>query len=150
DLLSADYTFVNERLAKHYGIANVVGSHFRRVALTDERRRGLLGKGAVLMVTSHATTTSPVLRGKWGLENLLGAPPPPPPPDVPALAEPVPGAAPRTMREQMEQHRVQPLCAACHKVMDPIGFALENFDVVGAWRTTNEFGVVLNTADVLA
>ena len=120
---------------------NVVGSHFRRVPLIDETRRGLLGKGAVLLVTSHATTTSPVLRGKWVLENLMGAPPPPPPPDVPALEETVAGAAPRTMREQMELHRSKPLCAGCHKLMDPIGFALENFDVVGTWRTTNEFGV---------
>ena len=107
DLLSADYTFVNERLARHYGIPNVVGSHFRRVPLPDETRRGLLGKGAVLLVTSHATTTSPVLRGKWVLENLMGAPPPPPPPDVPALEEAAAGAAPRTMREQMELHRVE-------------------------------------------
>ena len=102
------------------------------------------------MVTSHATTTSPVLRGKWVLENLMGAPPPPPPPDVPALEETVAGAAPRTMREQMEQHRSKPLCAGCHKLMDPIGFALENFDVVGTWRTTNEFGVALDTVDVMA
>jgi hypothetical protein len=150
DLLSADYTFVNERLAAHYGIPNVVGSHFRRVPLPDETRRGILGKGAVLLVTSHATTTSPVLRGKWVLENLMGAPPPPPPPDVPALEDTAAGAAPRTMREQMELHRSKPLCAACHKVTDPIGFALENFDVVGAWRTTNEFGVALDTVDVMA
>jgi mono/diheme cytochrome c family protein len=150
DLLDADYTFVNERLARHYGIRGVVGSHFRRVPLTDPVRRGLLGKGAVLMVTSHATTTSPVLRGKWVLENLMGAPPPVPPPDVPAIEEPAPGAAPRTMREQMEKHRANPTCAACHKIMDPIGFALENFDVVGAWRATNEVGVAFNTVDVMA
>ena len=111
------------------------GSAFRRVTLTDDARRGLLGKGAVLLVTSHATTTSPVLRGKWVLENLLGSPPPPPPPDVPALREDEPGAPRRTMREQMEQHRNNPACASCHKTMDPFGFALENFDVVGAWRT---------------
>jgi hypothetical protein len=148
--MTADYTFVNERLARHYGMRNVVGSHFRRVRLLDETRRGLLGKGAVLMVTSHATTTSPVLRGKWVLENLMGAPPPPPPPDVPALEETAAGAAPRTMREQMELHRSKPLCASCHKLMDPIGFALENFDAVGSWRTTNEFGVALNTVDVMA
>jgi mono/diheme cytochrome c family protein len=150
DLLTADYTFLNERLAKHYGVPNVFGSHFRRVSLTDERRKGLLGKGAVLLVTSHANTTSPVLRGKWILDNLLGAPPPPPPPDVPALQESEPGSAPRTMREQMEQHRANPACAACHRLMDPFGFALESFDVVGAWRTTNEAGAPLNTADVLA
>jgi len=149
DLMTADYTFVDERLAKHYGLRNVFGSNFRRVQLTDDTRRGLLGKGAVLMVTSHATTTSPVLRGKWVLENLLGSPPPPPPPDVPALREDEPGAPKRTMREQMEQHRNNPACAGCHKAMDPYGFALENFDVVGAWRTANEGGAALDTADVL-
>jgi hypothetical protein len=149
DLMTADYTFVNERLAKHYRLPGVFGSQFRRVQLTDDTRRGLLGKGAVLMVTSHATTTSPVLRGKWVLENLLGSPPPPPPPDVPALREDEPGVPRRTMREQMEQHRNSPACASCHKTMDPYGFALENFDVVGAWRTVNEAGVTLDTADVL-
>ena len=149
DLMTADYTFVNERLARHYGIPNVFGSNFRRVQLTTPQRRGLLGKGAVLLVTSHANTTSPVLRGKWVLENILGAPPPPPPPDVPVLKESEPGTAPRTMREQMEQHRANPVCAACHKRMDPIGFVLENFDAVGAWRATAD-GVALNTADVLA
>ena len=135
DLLTADYTFVNERLARHYRIPGVFGSHFRRVQLTDDARRGLLGKGAVLMVTSHANTTSPVLRGKWVLENVLGSPPPAPPPDVPALAEDERQRAPRTMREQMEQHRSNAACAGCHRLMDPIGFALENFDAVGAWRT---------------
>ena len=149
DLMTADYTFVNERLAKHYGLPGVFGSDFRRVTLTDDARRGLLDKGAVLLVTSHATTTSPVLRGKWVLENLLGSPPPPPPPDVPALREDEPGAPRRTMREQMEQHRNNPACASCHKTMDPFGFALENFDVVGAWRRTNETGLALDTADVL-
>ncbi len=150
DLLTASDTFLNERLARHYGVRDVFGSHFRRVTLADDARRGLLGKGAVLLVTSHATTTSPVLRGKWVLENLLGSPPPPPPPDVPALQEPESRAAARTMREQMERHRRDPACAGCHKVMDPIGFALENFDAVGAWRTTNETGVALDTRDVLA
>ncbi len=149
DLLTADYTFVNERLATHYGMHDVAGSQFRRVTLTDDRRKGLLGKGAVLLVTSHATTTSPVLRGKWVLDNLLGAPPPAPPPDVPALPEPRSGEAPQTMRDQMERHRSNPACAGCHKTMDPIGFALENFDVVGAWRTRTEAGVPLDTADVL-
>jgi uncharacterized protein DUF1592/uncharacterized protein DUF1588/uncharacterized protein DUF1587/uncharacterized protein DUF1585/uncharacterized protein DUF1595 len=134
DLLTADYTFVNERLAKHYGIPNIYGSHFRRVPVTDDARRGLLGKGAILMVTSHPDRTSPVLRGKWVLENLLGTPPPPPPPNVPLLPEGAAGRA-RTMREQMETHRASPPCAGCHKLMDPIGFALENFDAVGAWRT---------------
>jgi hypothetical protein len=150
DLLTADDSFVDERLARHYGIRDVFGSEFRRVHLTDDGRRGLLGKGAILLVTSHATTTSPVLRGKWVLENLLGAPPPPPPPDVPALKENASEGAPLTMRQQMEQHRRNAVCASCHKTMDPIGFALENFDVVGAWRETNETGVQLNTADVLA
>jgi hypothetical protein len=150
DLLTGDYTFVNERLARHYGMPGVFGSRFRRVTVTDDARKGLLGKGAVLLVTSHANNTSPVLRGKWVLDNLLGAPPPPPPPNVPALEESAAGSTPRTMREQMEQHRSNPTCAACHKVMDPIGFALENFDVVGAWRTTTEAGVPLDTTDTLA
>ena len=150
DLLSADYTFVNERLARHYGIPGVTGSYFRRVTLRDQTRRGLLGKGAVLLVTSHPTTTSPVLRGKWVLENLMGAPPPAPPADLDtALETGEPGAPPRTMREQMELHRRSPVCANCHRIMDPIGFALENFDVVGAWRTRNEAGLPLDTADVL-
>lgn len=150
DLMTADYTFVNERLARHYGIPGVYGSYFRRVHLNDENRRGLLGKGAVLMVTSHANATSPVLRGKWILENILGEPVPPPPPDVPALKETEPGAVPRTMREQMEQHRADPVCAGCHKTTDPIGFALENFNEIGAWRTANEGGIPLNTAVSLA
>jgi mono/diheme cytochrome c family protein len=150
DLMTADYTFVNERLARHYGIPGVFGTDFRRVQVADENRRGLLGKGAVLMVTSHANATSPVLRGKWVLENILGSPVPPPPPDVPALKEAEPGAIPQTMREQMEQHRANPVCAGCHKTTDPIGFALENFNEIGGWRTTNEGGVPLNTAVVLA
>lgn len=149
ELLTADYTFVNERLARHYGIPNVVGSEFRRVHLDDENRRGLLGKGAILLVTSHANATSPVLRGKWVLENLLGVPVPPPPPDVPALKETEPGAVPRTMREQMEQHRANAVCASCHRTFDPIGFTLENFNEIGAWRTTNEGGVPLNTSVTL-
>jgi mono/diheme cytochrome c family protein len=135
ELLTADYTFVNDRLAKHYGMPYVSGSQFRRVTLTDETRRGLLGKGAVLMATSHADKTSPVLRGKWILENLLGTPPPPPPANVPPLEEKGKDGKPRTMREQMEAHRANPVCATCHKIMDPLGLALENFDAVGAWRT---------------
>ena len=135
--MSANYTFINERVAKHYGIRGIYGSRFRRVTLTDERRFGLLGKGSVLTVTSHAERTSPVERGKWILENILNLPIPPPPP-IPgagSFAEPAPGEAPKTMRQQMEVHRANPVCASCHKVMDPIGLSLENFDVVGAWRT---------------
>jgi hypothetical protein len=137
DLMSADYTFLNERVAKHYGIRGIYGSRFRRVTLTDERRFGLLGKGSVLTVTSHAERTSPVERGKWILENILNLPVPPPPPlpGAGVFAEPAPGEAPKTMRAQMEVHRANPVCASCHKVMDPIGLSLENFDVVGAWRT---------------
>ena len=134
DLLTADYTFVNERLAKHYRIPNVYGSQFRRVQVKDEARRGLLGQGSMLTVTSHSAVTSPVLRGKWILENIYGTPPPPPPPAVPAL-EPEGATGPRTIRQQMEIHRANAVCASCHKLMDPIGFALENFDAVGGWRT---------------
>jgi hypothetical protein len=134
DLMTADYSFVNERLARHYGIPDVYGSRFRRVTLADDARRGLLGKGSILMVTSHADRTSPVVRGKWILENLLGATVPPPPPEVPALKEREEDQKPRSMREQMAEHRASPACAACHKVMDPVGLALENFDAVGAWR----------------
>ncbi len=150
DLMTADYTFVNERLARHYRIPGVFGSSFRRVRLDDPARHGLLGKGAVLMATSHPTTTSPVLRGKWVLENIIGTPPPAPPADLDtALKTDPPGSAPRTMREQMERHRTNPICASCHQTMDPIGFALENFDVVGEWRTKDRAGLALNTSDVL-
>jgi mono/diheme cytochrome c family protein len=150
DLMTADYTFVNERLAKHYGIPNVVGDHFRRVQLTEPERFGLLGKGAVLLVTSHANTTSPVLRGKFVLDNVLGSAPPPPPPNVPALPEPDGVSTPKTMRQQMELHRGSPVCAGCHKTMDPIGFALERFDAVGTLRVADFNGTPLDTADVLA
>ncbi len=144
DLLTARDTFVNDRLAKHYGIPGVYGSQFRRVTLTDDARRGLLGKGAILAVTSHATRTSPVARGKWILENVLGAPVPPPPPlpGAGVFAEPAPGEAPKTMRAQMEAHRTNPVCASCHKLMDPIGISLENFDAVGAWRTREPNGPI--------
>jgi hypothetical protein len=135
DLLEANYTFVNQRLAEHYGIAAVYGSHFRKVTLPDNRRAGLLGQGSILLVTSEPNRTSPVKRGKWLLENLLGAPPPPPPPNVPALKESGEGGKPTTVRERMEQHRKNPVCASCHAQMDPIGFALENFDAIGRWRT---------------
>ena len=136
ELLDADYSFMNERLARHYGIPNIYGSHFRRVALTDENRKGLLGQGSILTVTSYATRTAPTIRGKWLLENILGAPPPPPPADVPSLDETTSGenGATLTVREQMEMHRASPACASCHRVMDPLGFALENFDATGQWR----------------
>ena len=136
DLLDADYTFVNERVAIHYGMANVTGSHFRRVAVTDPNRCGILGHGSILALTSIADRTSPVLRGKWIMEVLLGSPPPPPPPNVPALddTKDVKGGRTLSIRERMEQHRANPACMSCHKVIDPLGLALENFDVTGAWR----------------
>ena len=135
DFLTADYTFVNERLAKHYGIPNVYGSHFRRVTLNDENRRGLLGQGSFLTVTSLADRTTVVGRGKWVLDNILGAPPPPPPPNVPPLKENQSGGKVLSLRERMEQHRANPVCASCHSRMDPLGFALENFDATGQWRS---------------
>jgi hypothetical protein len=136
DLLSANYTFVNERLAKHYGIPNVHGSDFRRVTFpADSPRGGLLGQGSILTITSYANRTSPVSRGKWVLENLLSAAPPPPPPDVPALkTEGNDTGKTLTMRDAMIQHRANPACAGCHSRMDPIGFAMENFDGIGRWR----------------
>ena len=140
DLLTADYTFVNERLARHYGMPGITGSTFRRVSYLDENRRGILGHGSILTMTSHANRTSPVLRGKWVLEVLLDTPPPPPPPDVPAFEETDGAEDGRffTVRERMEQHRANPVCMACHVVIDPIGLALENFDVTGAWRIRDE------------
>jgi hypothetical protein len=134
DLMTADYTFLNERLAKHYRIPNVYGPHFRRVTLTEDARKGLLGKGGILLVTSHADRTSPVVRGKWILDNLIGTPPAPPPAEVPAFPDPAPGG-PQSVRARMELHRASPACAGCHKIMDPLGLALENFDAVGAWRS---------------
>ena len=137
DLLNANYTFLDERLAKHYGIPDVYGSRFRRVKLPDDSRRGLLGQGSILLVTSVATRTSPVARGKWVLENILGSPAPLPPPNVPALPEDASSAKVVSVRERMEAHRKNPVCASCHKIMDPIGFSLENFDLTGKWRTTD-------------
>jgi len=150
ELLTADYTFVNERLAEHYGIPGVNGREFRRVTLTDDYRRGLLGHGSVLTLTSHADRTSPVLRGKWVLEVLLGTPPPPPPPNVPDLdsSEGVGSAGTLTTRERMEQHRANPVCMSCHQVIDPIGLSLDNFDVTGAWRI-KESGRLLDTSGEL-
>jgi hypothetical protein len=144
DLLTADYTFVNARLARHYGIPGIYGSDFRRVAITEDARRGLLGQGSILLVTSLPERTSPVQRGVWVLENIIGAPVPTPPPNVPALEEQAGSKShPRTLREQMELHNARPFCAGCHKIMDPIGFAMENFDAVGRWRT-EEHGEPIN------
>jgi mono/diheme cytochrome c family protein len=139
ELLTANHTFVNERLALHYGIPNVRGDRFRRVTLTDANRWGLLGKGAVLLTTSYANRTAPVLRGAWILENLLGTPPSPPPPDVEAFQENKDGEKQRSVREIMEQHRAKPSCNACHGVMDPLGFALENYDAIGEWRADDRY-----------
>ena len=141
DLLSAEYTFVNERLARHYGVEGIYGSRFRKVELRDNTQRGgLLAHGALLTVTSYPGRTSPVLRGKWLLDNLLGTPPPSPPGNVPALTEVNTGQIPKGIRERLAQHRSDPVCSSCHTVIDPIGFALENFDVIGAWREFDEVG----------
>jgi hypothetical protein len=135
DLLDTDYTFVNERLARHYGIPGVYGPEFRRVSITDPKRRGLLGQASILSVTSYPNRTAPTIRGKWVMEQLLGSPPPPPPANVPSLKEDA-STANMTMRERMEQHRANPSCAVCHRVMDPLGFSLENYDGLGRWRDT--------------
>jgi len=148
DLLNADYTFVNERLARHYGMPNVYGSQFRRVAVTSEARRGLLGQASLLTVTSYPNRTSPVERGKWVLTNLLGVPPTPPPPNIPTLGEANVDGKVLSLRERMEKHRANPTCAGCHKAMDPIGFALENFDGVGRWRS-NEDGAKIDSTGTL-
>ncbi|HVZ20080.1 MAG TPA: DUF1592 domain-containing protein [Vicinamibacterales bacterium] len=137
DLLTANYTFVNERLAKHYKMPGIYGSQFRRVTVTDDARRGILGQGSILTSTSNANRTSPVERGKWILTNLVGMPPSPPPPNVPALKETADDGKVLTMRQQMEKHRANAVCASCHKLMDPLGFAMENFDAVGSWRTVD-------------
>jgi hypothetical protein len=153
ELMSADYTFVNERLAKHYGIPGVYGTRFRQVKLTDPNRRGLLGQGSVLSLTAVATRTSPVFRGKMVLSTFLNTPPSPPPPNVPTLEESnkeAGTAAPKTVREQLELHRKNPGCASCHKIIDPPGFALENFNSVGQWRDTDADGKPIDAAGVLA
>ncbi len=137
ELLTADYTYLNEQLARHYGVQDVYGSRFRQVAWDDDRRHGLLGHASLLTVTSYANRTSVVLRGKWVLETLLGSPPPPPPPNVPPLEEDEAGAAPTSLREKMEQHRRNPVCASCHTEMDQLGFAMEHFDAIGQWRETD-------------
>ncbi len=144
ELLSANYTYLNERLARHYGINDVYGSHFRRVTLTDDRRFGVLGQASVLTVSSYAHRTSVVLRGKWILENLLGTPPPPPPPNVPPLKENDGKSKPVALRERMEEHRKNTVCASCHSRMDPLGFALEHFDATGKWRE-NDQGAEINS-----
>ena len=149
DLLSADYTFLNERLARHYGISGVYGSRFRRVALTDPKRRGLLGQGSFLALTSVANRTSPILRGKYVISNLLNTPPLPPPPNVPQLEESAPKDRPSTVREQLELHRANPVCASCHRNIDPIGFALENFNAIGQWQDKTKEGLAIDSAGVL-
>jgi hypothetical protein len=133
DLLTTNYTFVNQRLAEHYGMKGIYGSEFRRVAVQDPNRQGLLGQASILTVTSYPNRTAPTIRGKWVLEQLLGTPPPPPPPNVPSLKEDA-STKNLTMRQRMELHRSNPTCAVCHRMMDPIGFSLENFDGLGRWR----------------
>ena len=150
ELLTADYTFLNERLAQHYGIRSVQGSHFRHVALpANNPRRGLLGQGSILTLTSQGIRTSPVQRGVYILEVIMGTPPPEPPPDVPALPDGKTGARPQTMRERMSAHRANPVCATCHSMIDPLGFGLENFDAVGAWRAFEEGGVPIDASGTL-
>ncbi len=150
DLLTADYTFVNERLAQHYDIPGVYGSHFRRVQHTNDARRGLLGQGSLLTVTSNPERTSPVQRGVWVLENVIGAPIPTPPPNVPDLAESADHESrPQTLRQQMELHNSRPFCSGCHKIMDPVGFALENFDGIARWRETENGQPVNSTAKLV-
>jgi hypothetical protein len=148
DLVTADYTFLNERLAKHYGIAGVYGSHFRKVPFSDGTRGGVLGQASVLTATSYPNRTSPVLRGKWVLDALLGSPPPPPPPDVPTLEQSARKDRPTTQREQMEAHRRSPTCASCHVRMDPLGFSLEQYDALGKFRTSSEAGPIDATASL--
>jgi len=148
DLLNADYTFVNERLARHYGIPDVYGSRFRRVPVSNEARRGLLGQASILTVTSYPNRTSPVERGKWILTNLLGVPPQPPPPNVPPLQDTTADGRVLPLRERMERHRASPTCAGCHRLMDPIGFSLENFDGIGRWRDKEE-GLTIDASGTL-
>jgi hypothetical protein len=148
DLLNADYTFVDERLAAHYGMPGIHGSQFRRVAIQQDARRGLLGQSSFLLVSSVANRTSPVARGKWILENILGTPPPLPPPNVPPLKENEAAPQPTSLRARMEDHRKNPVCAACHKIMDPIGFSLDNFDLIGTWRSA-ELGAKIDATGQL-
>lgn len=150
DLLSANYTYVNERLARHYGLQGVYGERFRRVVFDTDERGGLLGHASLLTLTAYPGRTSPVLRGKWVLDNILGMPPSEPPPDIPALQENRGGSEVLSIRERMEQHQADPACAVCHRIMDPLGFALENFDAIGRWRVTDEAGVAVDASGVLA
>jgi hypothetical protein len=149
DLISADYSFINERLAQHYGVSGVTGDRFRRITFTDGIRGGILGQGSVLMVTSYPDRTAPVVRGFWILESLLGMPPPPPPPDIPDLKTVSDDGRPLSMRAQMERHRQSPSCSVCHVRMDPLGFSLENFDAIGRWRTMSG-GVPVDSSAVFA
>jgi mono/diheme cytochrome c family protein len=147
-LLTADYTFIDGRLAKHYGIPNILGNRFRSVTLTDENRYGLLGQASILTLTSTANRTAPVTRGKWVMQVLLGTPPPPPPPNIPILAEAADLTTPQSVRQRMEEHRKNPACASCHRVIDPIGFSLENFDPTGAWRSADD-GIQIDATGTL-
>ena len=146
ELLTANYTYLNERLADHYGVTGVYGNHFRKVIFDENIRGGLLGQGSILAATSYPNRTSPTLRGKWVLDNLLGAPPPPPPPDIPDLAE-SDAISPRSVRERLEAHRVNPVCASCHSRMDPFGLALEPFDAIGGLRS-HDAGEVIDVSKV--
>jgi hypothetical protein len=150
ELMTADYTYANERLARHYGIPDVYGARFRKVPVDDVNRRGLFGHGSLLALTSAATRTSPIIRGKFILAEFWNNPPPVAPADVPALEESAPKDRPSTVREQLEVHRANPVCAACHSVIDPVGFALENFDVDGQWRDETREGLLLDTGGILA
>jgi hypothetical protein len=147
-LLTSNETFLNEQLARHYGIPDVYGSHFRRVKLTDENRFGLLGKASVLAVTSYTTRTAPTIRGKWLLENILAAPPPAPPPNVPALEASNKDGKALSVRQMLEMHRANSVCASCHARMDPLGLSLENFDAIGQWRTADA-GHAIDASGVL-
>ena len=149
DMLTANYTFLNERLARHYGVPGVYGSHFRRVAFDNDTRGGLLGQGSILTVTSYPTRTSPTTRGKWLLENILGSPPPPPPANVPALKDNQESDAPASVRKRLEAHRRNPVCASCHASMDPLGFALENFDAIGRWREADDGVTAIDASGTL-
>jgi hypothetical protein len=149
ELLNANYTFVNERLARHYGIDGVYGARFRRVEVTDPNRQGLLGHGSLLSLTSASSRTSPIIRGKFIVSELWNNPPPAPPANVPGLEESAPKGRPSTVREMLELHRANPTCAACHNNIDPIGFALENFDAVGQWRDTTREGLTIDSKGIL-